>query len=49
MSPSMMFELFEWMAVALFGGDPGQAHLGTHGAVWDAHKDMALFAAGLRA
>jgi len=46
MSTSMMFELFEWVAAELFGGDLGQAYLGTQGDVWDAHKDMALAALG---
>jgi putative membrane protein len=38
----MLFELFEWGAAELFGGDLGVAYLGTQGDVWDAHKDMAL-------
>lgn len=42
MSSSMIFELFEWGAAVLFGGDLGIAYLGTQGDVWDAHKDMAL-------
>lgn len=46
MSSSMMFELFEWGAAELFGGDLGQAYLGTQGDVWDAHKDMALASLG---
>jgi putative membrane protein len=46
MSTSMMFELFEWGAAELFGGDLGMAYLGTQGDVWDAHKDMALASAG---
>ena len=46
MSTSMMFELFEWAAAEIFGGDLGQAYLGTQGDVWDAHKDMALASAG---
>ncbi len=46
MSTSMMFELFEWVAAELFGGDLGQAYLGTQGDVWDAHKDMALASLG---
>ena len=41
MSTSMLFELFEWMAAELFGGDLGVAYLGTQGDIWDAHKDMA--------
>lgn len=46
MSTSMIFELFEWAAAELFGGDLGQAYLGTQGDVWDAHKDMALASLG---
>jgi len=46
MSTSMVFELFEWGAAELFGGDLGVAYLGTQGDVWDAHKDMALASLG---
>ena len=46
MSTSMMFELFEWGAAELFGGELGMAYLGTQGDVWDAHKDMALASSG---
>jgi len=46
MSTSMMFELFEWGAAELFGGELGMAYLGTQGDVWDAHKDMALASLG---
>ena len=46
MSTSMLFELFEWVAAELFGGDLGIAYLGTQGDVWDAHKDMALATLG---
>ena len=46
MSTSMMFELFEWGAAKLFGGDLGIAYLGTQGDIWDAHKDMALASLG---
>jgi putative membrane protein len=46
MSTSMVFELFEWGAASLFGGDLGMAYLGTQGDIWDAHKDMALASAG---
>lgn len=46
MSTSMMFELFEWAAASLFGGDLGAAYLGTQGDIWDAHKDMALASMG---
>lgn len=46
MSSSMLFELFEWGAAELFGGDLGMAYLGTQGDVWDAHKDMFLASVG---
>jgi putative membrane protein len=46
MSTSMLYELIEWGAAAAFGGDLGQAYLGTQGDAWDAHKDMALASLG---
>ncbi len=46
MSTSMIFELFEWCAAELFGGDLGAAYLGLQGDVWDAHKDMLLASSG---
>jgi len=46
MSTSMIYELIEWGAAAAFGGDLGEAYLGTQGDVWDAHKDMALATLG---
>ena len=46
MATSMMFELFEWGAAALFGGDLGAAYLGSQGDEWDAHKDMFLASVG---
>ena len=46
MSTSMLYELIEWGAAAVFGGDLGQSYLGTQGDVWDAHKDMALASLG---
>jgi putative membrane protein len=46
MSTSMIYELIEWGAAEMFGGDLGQAYLGTQGDVWDAHKDMALASLG---
>jgi putative membrane protein len=49
MSTSMIFELFEWAAAELFGGDLGIAYLGTQGDVWDAHKDMLLASIGAAA
>lgn len=46
MSTSMLYELIEWGASLLFGGELGQAYLGTQGDEWDAHKDMALASLG---
>jgi putative membrane protein len=46
MSHSVLYELLEWAAALIFGGDLGVAYLGTQGDVWDAQKDMALVAAG---
>jgi putative membrane protein len=46
MSTSMLYELVEWAAAAVFGGDLGMAYLGTQGDIWDAHKDMALASLG---
>lgn len=46
MAASMTYELLEWGAAELFGGDLGIAYLGTQGDVWDAHRDMALASLG---
>jgi putative membrane protein len=46
MAASMMFELFEWGAATIFGGELGIAYLGAQGDIWDAHKDMALASLG---
>lgn len=46
MSTSMLYELIEWGAAVVFGGDLGVAYLGTQGDPWDAHKDMALASLG---
>jgi putative membrane protein len=46
MAASMTFELFEWGAAELFGGELGIAYLGIQGDVWDAHKDMVLASLG---
>jgi putative membrane protein len=45
-STSADYELIEWAAAMMFGGDLGIAYLGTQGDVWDAQKDMALAASG---
>jgi putative membrane protein len=39
---SAIFELIEWLAAVVFGGELGQAYLGTQGDVWDAQRDMVL-------
>jgi len=46
MSHSVIYELVEWLAALVFGGELGVAYLGTQGDVWDAQKDMALAATG---
>ena len=46
MSTSLMYELIEWAAAVLLGGELGMAYLGTQGDIWDAHKDMALASLG---
>jgi putative membrane protein len=46
MSSSLLFEMFEWGAALLFGGDLGMAYLGTQGDVWDSHKDSFLATLG---
>jgi putative membrane protein len=46
MACSALFELLEWGAAEVFGGDLGMAYLGTQGDPWDAHKDMALATLG---
>ena len=46
MSSSMLYELVEWAAAEYFGGELGQAYLGTQGDIWDAHKDMLLASVG---
>jgi putative membrane protein len=46
MATSMIYELVEWGAAEVFGGDLGTAYLGTQGDPWDAQKDMALATLG---
>lgn len=46
MSSSALYELIEWGAALVLGGDLGAAYLGTQGDIWDAHKDMALASFG---
>jgi putative membrane protein len=49
MAHSVVYELIEWGAAVLFGGDLGVAYLGTQGDEWDAQKDMAMATAGILA
>ena len=46
MATSTSYELIEWGAAELLGGDLGQAYLGSQGDQWDAQKDMALATLG---
>jgi putative membrane protein len=39
---SAVYEIIEWAAAEMVGGELGTAYLGTQGDVWDAQKDMAL-------
>lgn len=41
-SHSVVYELVEWAAASVFGGELGVAYLGTQGDPWDAQKDMLL-------
>jgi putative membrane protein len=43
---STFYELIEWGAAVVLGGELGQAYLGTQGDEWDAHKDVALATVG---
>ena len=45
-SHSLLFELIEWAAAIVFGGELGEAYLGTQGDVWDAQKDMLMAVLG---
>jgi putative membrane protein len=45
-STSSDYELMEWAAAAVLGGDLGIAYLGVQGDAWDTHKDMALATCG---
>lgn len=46
MSSSLLYELIEWGAAVVYGGNLGAAFLGTQGDEWDAHRDMALAGLG---
>ena len=43
---SAMYEMVEWLAAVVFGGELGVAYLGTQGDVWDAQKDMLMAGLG---
>ena len=43
---SAVYELIEWGAALLFGGDLGMQYLGTQGDMWDAQSDIALAIVG---
>lgn len=43
---SMFYELIEWGAATVFGGDLGVTYLGTQGDPWDTQKDMVLALSG---
>jgi putative membrane protein len=43
---SAVYELIEFTAALVFGGDLGEAYLGTQGDTWDAQKDMLCALAG---
>lgn len=40
------YEMLEWIAAEVFGGDLGQAYVGAQSDGWDAQKDMALAGLG---
>jgi len=46
MASSVLYEMIEWFAAVVFGGDLGMQYLGTQGDIWDGHKDMALATLG---
>ena len=46
LASSAIYELIEWAAAELLGGELGAAYLGTQGDVWDAQRDMALASLG---
>ena len=45
-SHAVAYEVIEWLAAEVFGGDLGTAYLGTQGDGFDAPKDMALAVVG---
>jgi len=49
MAHSVVYELIEWGAAEIFGGDLGVAYLGTQGDEWDAQKDIGMATVGILA
>ena len=47
MSSSALYEMIEWMAAEVFGGELGTAYVGSQGDPWDSQKDMALATIGV--
>lgn len=45
-SSSALYELIEWAAAEIFGGDLGAAYVGLQGDPWDSQKDIALATSG---
>lgn len=45
-SHAVIYETIEWLAAEAFGGELGEAYLGTQGDPFDAQKDMVLAMAG---
>ena len=43
---SLLYEQIEMLAALAFGGDLGQAYLGTQGDVWDAQRDSTMALSG---
>jgi putative membrane protein len=46
MASSCLYEIIEWVAAVVVGGDVGAAYLGTQGDEFDSQKDMALASLG---
>lgn len=46
LSTSLGYEMMEWAAAEIFGGELGMEFLGTQGDVWDAHWDLFWATAG---
>lgn len=43
---SALYEMVEWGAARVFGGELGAAYLGSQGDIWDAQKDMLAATVG---